>query len=261
MLAPANKLFSPGYKAWSKFIPIMELPKVLENALQNLMDTNTLQTWSIFQDRKGAINVKLRFIGHHDQVEAAVFKRKTPKRVERDNHRAKQWKHRSLNQQSVETKDQPAKKAKSMSTHPQSSDTHGNDYSGVKTRSMVSRAAVHSTPEIVRSDVIESPLNAMADSFIMPQHSPMDTTMSSDKGVTLMAESDLLYVKCSSPSHGPSVLALDTSFESVQDEVPSIAISSCAVSKDNNQGCEPTEECSVLNPHVQEMESDWSLDR
>ena len=69
-------------------MPAQELPKVLRNLMDTLMDGNQLHSWNIFEERNGQIVVKIKFSGGHiDQPQQASYKRKPPNQVRRDETR------------------------------------------------------------------------------------------------------------------------------------------------------------------------------
>ena len=69
-------------------MPAQELPKVLRNLMDTLMDGNQLHSWNIFEERNGQIVVKIKFSGGHiDQPQQASYKRKSPNQVRRDHSR------------------------------------------------------------------------------------------------------------------------------------------------------------------------------
>ena len=69
-------------------MPAQELPKVLRNLMDTLLEGNQLHSWNIFEERNGQIVVKIKFSdGHIDQPQQASYKRKTPSQVKRDETR------------------------------------------------------------------------------------------------------------------------------------------------------------------------------
>ena len=74
-------------------MPVQELPKVLRNLMDTLLEGNPLHSWNIFEERNGQIVVQIKFSdGHIDQPQHASYKRKTPNQVKRDETRLR--KHR-----------------------------------------------------------------------------------------------------------------------------------------------------------------------
>ena len=87
----------------------MVLPKVLEDILRTVQETHLLQNWSIFHDRDGYINFRLRFEGHntesviHDQP--ICYRRKTQRQVHRDYTRSRAWQSRRQVETSTQCED------------------------------------------------------------------------------------------------------------------------------------------------------------
>lgn len=181
----------------------MGLPKVLEDMLQVALANSTLQTWNIFQDKDGAINFKLKFGAAQESVshiQPASYKRKTPRQVQRDLDRSKQWQDKKKQPPmqndttgestvlSCPTQDQPLQSA-----------TGVNSSSGVKTRSK-SRAE----PELFRTEdeQNETSLNPLADSFILPCTSPESsvTDLSQDLSSSIDVPSNSVATLCDAPN-------------------------------------------------------------
>ena len=69
-------------------MPAQELPKVLRNLMDTLLEGNQLYSWNIFEERNGQIVVKIKFSdGHIAQPQQASYKRKTSNQVKRDETR------------------------------------------------------------------------------------------------------------------------------------------------------------------------------
>ena len=70
---------------------------MLENMLGVVLATESLKSWSIFQEKSGGVTFKLRFIGSpdHDNTTAnaadSVYKKKSPSQIQRDRARATSW--------------------------------------------------------------------------------------------------------------------------------------------------------------------------
>jgi len=142
----------------------MELPKILEKMLEATLDTSSLHSWNIYQDKDGYINFRLKFRSHgespmHDCNTG--YRRKTNNQIQRDQDRSRAWQ---------------AKKAyasSSKTNHPQEPSTVDNDSvaAGVRTRSMANNEAT----EVLRTSDPLSPLNPFADPFVIPVKTPVPT--------------------------------------------------------------------------------------
>ena len=159
----------------------MDLPKVLEDMLRVVMDTNTLRSWNIHQDINGCINFNLKFGGHQESVthiRQASYRKKTNRQVQRDLERSRLWR---AGQQSTETiaepTAEPTEQALSYTDHPRQSATQLSNAVGVRTRAMTKNV-----PELVRAPSVEpeTPLNPQADSFVMPCSTPTTSLASID---------------------------------------------------------------------------------
>ena len=67
-----------------RILPVMELPKTLEDLFATLSSNNVLKSWQIFDERNMDIVVKLRFAGGHcgqAEVTTARYRRKAPAQV------------------------------------------------------------------------------------------------------------------------------------------------------------------------------------
>ena len=134
----------------------MGLPKVLEDMVSVLSDNNTLHSWSIFQEKNGFVNIKLKFSQeipvNHDQPTAISYKKKTSKQVQRDYERSKAWK---------------ASKGSYITScaneHPLQTATTQSDSSGVQTSAMSKAQS-----EFARTTEPDLALNPDADIFLMP---------------------------------------------------------------------------------------------
>ena len=77
------------------FLPVMDLPKTLEDLLATLSTKNFLKSWQIFDERNADIVVKLRFAGGHcsqAEVTTARYRWKAPAQVKRDQARSATYK-------------------------------------------------------------------------------------------------------------------------------------------------------------------------
>lgn len=89
-------------------MPVQGLPRVLEATLEILLESEELSSWSVFQDKNGITNVRIRFSGGYDGqgvpnldtskrnldpsgYKYSSFKRKSPKQQTRDLNRARKW--------------------------------------------------------------------------------------------------------------------------------------------------------------------------
>lgn len=81
-------------------MPVQVPSKVLESLLTTLFDSNQLNSWTIFNEKSGAVTVRLRFNGGHDgqpsmdlgHTGKASYKKKNEKQSQRDYSRAKKYK-------------------------------------------------------------------------------------------------------------------------------------------------------------------------
>ena len=172
----------------------MGFPKPLENILNIITASNNLQSWSIFQEKDGSINVKLKFNSHEEPVnhiKNSSYKKKTNRQVERDFNRSRQWRA-SRTQQTRETIAEPTAEVTVCAIptphvdHPLQCATPQSDTLGVKTRSMTKGA-----PEVARSNDVDphTPLNPEATSFTMPTScTPGDNVVDVEIDTTLSPE-------------------------------------------------------------------------
>ena len=92
----------------------MDLPVALLRLLEVSCANDSVKNWSIFEERDGCYTFKIRFVQNKDRhieyiegtgspaipsspIGNTVFKRKSPKQVERDNERSKAYQDRIMN--------------------------------------------------------------------------------------------------------------------------------------------------------------------
>ena len=93
-LEPAPNILSDfsGYITWLKIIPAMGINRVLENVLASFCEDLELRTWSIYHEKNGCVNIKIRFDGCLGVPKRdVVYKKKSPGQVARDRYRSDQW--------------------------------------------------------------------------------------------------------------------------------------------------------------------------
>ena len=97
----------------------MGLPTILENLMQTIMDSGTLQTWNIFKDKNGYVNINLKFSDHHGPVEHTSYRRRTKKEIDRGQQRTRQWREtQAKSQQCVGSIAASSKCVNTQTDHP-----------------------------------------------------------------------------------------------------------------------------------------------
>ena len=93
--------FLNGSKSWFGFFPTMEAHGSLRMLLDTLLDKETLNSWNIYEEKSGAVVVRIRFSPRHTashvgltNVQNIGYKRKSPAQMARDQERDRSYNER-----------------------------------------------------------------------------------------------------------------------------------------------------------------------